>query len=428
MCVCRRPTDLFHLLKIPRAFRTIVVAGLGCSYLPLASAIGPPMGYDQWTTVVGTGAQAGQAVIQNTATNECATGTFTCTLIAEDDGWRYELVATDTGEQYTRMIMTEAGADGGLGAGGVGGDPTAGIGAGNDLAFTTETYTPMRGGTTADFVYAPDQTTLGLVAQGIAARQELQSVSAGADFVSTAEIQRGFARDVQATNEALGIKDGGSTPSDSLLVACGFVGDWNAGPGGPTPTQIMCAEALGEQAWDVKLTQTISDTANGMQSGFSNVIYNELPDVSTRGVNTNIVRGRVTDIWQDVTDISTGEAVNFDYRAREGRTGFKWYCGMGIVCGPYLVTKGGSLTLDGTTVSWSAADAVSVAWLGSDLSPMGYIRLSTPTETVVDQLVVPGVPADWPTALDADLNWPLEPNVSDPFAASAPRTLPPAFP
>jgi len=422
--------EIFNSRVIVIYFRTVVVSGFACFDLeiPRAYAVGPPMGYDQWTTVVGTGAQAGQAVIQNTAGNECATGTFTCSVIAEDDGWRYELIATDTGEQYTRMIMTEAAADGGLGAGGVGGDPTAGIGAGNELAFTTETYTPMRGGTTADFVYAPDQTTLGLVAQGIAARQEIQSTVTGGDFVSTAEIQRGFARGVQATNEALGIKDGGSTPSDPFLAECGFVGDWNAGPGGPTPAQIMCAEALGEQAWDIKLTQTVSDPANGMQSGFSNVIYNELPDVSTRGVNTNIVRGRVTDVWQDVTDTASGQAVKFDYRAREGRTGFKWYCGMGVVCGPYLVTKGGSLTLDGTTVSWNATDEVSVAWIGSDLSPMFYTRVSTATDTAVDQLFAPGIPASWPAATDADLNWPLEPYVSDPFAASAPRTLPPAFP
>jgi len=422
--------EIFNSRIIVVYCRTVVVSGLAYLDLeiPRSDAAGPPMGYDQWTTVVGTGSQAGQAVVQNAATNECATGTFTCTLIAEDDGWRYELIATDTGEQYTRMIMTEVAAGGGLGAGGAGGDPTAGIGAGNELAFTNETYTPMRGGTTADFVYAPDQTTLGLVAEGIAARQEIQSTVTGGDFVSTAEIQRGFARGVQATNEALGIKDGGSTPGNPMLAECGYTGDWNAGPGGPTSAQIMCAEALAAQAWDIKLEQTISDTATGMDAGFSNIVYNELPDVSTRGVSTNIVRGRVTDIWQDVTDTATGQTQKYDYRAREGRTGFSWYCGMGVVCGPYNLTKGGSITLGGTALSWNATDPVSVVWMGSDLSSMGFTRASTPTDTAVESIFVPIVPSTWPTAVDADLNWPLDPYLADPFAASVPRTSPPVFP
>ena len=412
-------------------YRIVIVSGLACFDLefPRAYAVGPPMGYDQWTTVVGTGSQAGQAVIQNTATNECATGAFTCTVIGEDDGWRYEAIETDTGERYFRMIMTEAAGDGGLGAGGSGGDPIAGIGAGNELAFTSETYTPMRSGSSGDFVFAPDQTTLGLVSQGIAARQEIQEATVtGTDFVTTAEIQRGFARGIQATNEALGIKDGGSTPGNPLLAACGFAGDWVAGPGGPTPAQIMCAEDLAAQAWDIKLEQTISDTATGIEAGFSNIVYTELPDVSTQKSSTSIVRGRITDIWQDVTDTLTGLAQKYDYRAREGRTGFQWYCGMGIVCGPNKLTGGGSITLGGTTLNWNAADRVSVAWLGSDLSPMGYTRASTDTATAVDQNLVPIVPSNWPTAADADLNWPLDPYVSDPFAASAPRTLPPAFP
>jgi len=416
--------------KIPFSFRAIAAFGFTYFYFLYAYATGPPMGYDQWTTVAGTGSRSGQAVIQNTGTNECATATFTCTLIAEDDGWRYELIETPGGEQYTRMLMTEAAANGGLGASRSGGDPAAAIGAGNEVAFTSETYTPMllRSGSSGNFVFADDQTTLARVAQGIAARQEVQSSATGGDFVSSAEIQRGFARDIQATNEALAIKDGGSTPSDPLLAQCGFVGDWHAGPGGPTTAQKQCAVALGDKAWDVKLTQTISDAASGIEAGFSNITYTELPDVSTRQVSTDIVRGRVTDIWQDVTDTSTGQLQKYDYRVREGRTGFKWYCGMGIVCGPYEVTRGGSIALDGTVLNWNTTDRVAVSWIGSDISPMGYTRASTANATVVDQNFTPTVPSSWPTATDADLNWALEPNVPDPFAGTAPRTSPPVFP
>ena len=165
-----------------------------------------------------------------------------------------------------------------------------------------------------------------------------------------------------------------------------------------------------------------------MEAGFSNIVYTELPDVSTRGTNTNIVRGRVTDIWQDVTDTATGQILKFDYRAREGRTGFSWYCGMGVVCGPDKLTAGGSITLGGTALSWNATDPVSVVWMGSDLSSMGYTQVSTATDTAVESIFVPIVPSNWPTAVDSDLNWPLDAYLSDPFAASAPRTLPPAFP
>lgn len=386
------------------------------------------MAYDQWTTVVGSGARAGQAVIQNTVTNECATGTLTCTLIAEDDGWRYEMIETSNGEQYTRMIMTDTAADGGLGAGSGGGDPNAGIGAGNELAFTSEIYTPIRSGSSSNFVFAPDQTTLGLVAQGIAARQEVQSTVAGGDLVSTTEIQRGFARGVRASNEALGIKDGGSTPSDPLLAECGYIGDWLPGSGGPTPAQKQCAKTLGDQAWDIKLNQTITDTTSGIEKGFSNIVYTELPDVSTHQVETNIVRGRVTDIWQDVSDTSTGQIQKYDFRSREGRTGFKWYCGAGISCGPYAVTQGGSITLNGTDLNWNKTDRVAIVWIGSDLGPMGYTRASTDAATVVEQSFVPSVPSSWPTAADADINWALDPNVPDPFTGKAPRTSPPTFP
>jgi len=375
-------------MQIKNAVRALIPAAAGTGAL-LSVAVawaagptpppGPPIEYGQWSVSTGT--------VIDTA---CSDLDVTCTQIASEDGFRYEYVETPNG-RFTRMILTDPG--------GLSGDET-------DLEFSTETYTPLlMRAITSGASALPD----GSVAQGLASRQIVRD-SAGT-METLAEIQRGFARAV---------------PSFGGVGSSGFLPD-----------------SLSDQAWSTKIQQRVYDTSAGgtVTQGADILTYTDLPSGPANSINTDNVRGQIVDIWQDISDSGTGNKQKFDYRVRSGDSGWvfgscfdPWY-----PCPPSITNGDGGTPLvlsNGSAVSWSAGDAITGLWIGSNISAFGLTEVSSPGNGTAR--IVGGDPnADaWQSAAADDLNWPLDPNVPDPFADPAsplslpgsPRTSAPSFP
>lgn len=321
----------------------LIACGL---YTSASLGSGPPVSYGQWS--------ASGGAITDTA---CGSAGVSCDLIAEGDGFRYEYVETAEGT-FSRMILTDSGASGDS----------------STLAFASENFAPFlqRSGTSSAFEFPGS----GLIAQGVAGQQVVRD---GA-MDSSAEIQRGFARDLS--------------------------------------TAGLANEAQAAEAWGIKLLQTNVDA--DVTSGFSAVVYNEVNNFPASTPDSDEVRGRAVDVWQTVTDASTGEKQEFDYRTREGYKGWHFF-----LCCTDPLTKGGSVTLDGTTVSWTAGEAVSAVWVGTNIGgdPFGYESVSDSTTASQSSLTDMG-PFDWQASSSDDMNWPL----NTWFAPLDPsRTSPPSF-
>ena len=335
---------------------------------------GPPIDYGQWSIVGGT--------VNDTA---CTDPNVDCTPIASEDGFRYELITTPNG-QFTRTIMTDPG--------GLSGDETS-------LEFSTESYTPLltRASTSGDSAL-PD----GSVAQGLAARQIVRD--AAGTMESLAEIQRGFARAV---------------PSFGGVSSSGQLG-----------------EVLSDQAWSTKIQQRLSQTSAGgtLTSGTNILTYTDLPSGPAGSIETNQVRGQIVDVWQDLTDSSTGTTQSFDHRERSGDTGWAFFCLNPFVPCPPSITNGGTVNMtNGESVTWAAGDAVTGTWIGSEIGGVFSLTEVSSSGNGTARYVGSDTTANgWPVAVEADLNWPIDPNVSDPFAdptlplslPGSPRTLPPS--
>jgi len=349
---------------------------------------GPPIAYGQWNVTNG--------IINDTA---CSAADVSCSPITSDNGFRYELVNTPLG-QFARMILTER----------------AATCVESTCNFSTETFTPMmmRAASSGDFLLSDGNT----VAQGIASRQVIRDASG--QLESTAEIQRGFARKVV-------FSPGPPTGDPSQQPP----------PGTATGASAPLTDEEYRKAWSTKLKQVVKEDSSSTKlvSGFSAVTYTEVNQFPASEINTDIVRGRLIDVWQGVTDKSTGQTQKLDYRVREGNTGWTFFCAeqWGIACPP-PVTNGGSIQLDSTLVTWNAGDRIAATWLGSDLGGV----LGTTTVAATDQFT--GVttsgrvqsfgdpqPVNWPSDPAADLNWPVS-GLADPGLPDAPRSEVPVIP
>jgi len=341
---------------------------------------GPPIAYGQWNVTNG--------VIDTSP--GCSGGGVSCSNIASDNGFQYEILNTPLG-QFARMILTEAGANG----------------TEADQTFSTETFTPMmmRAASSGDFLFSDGST----IAQGIASRQVIRDPSG--QLESTAEIQRGFARKV--------VFDFAGPPSDPQ----------NTPPPGSTPAPLTDEEY--RKAWSTKLTQVVKEDSSTTKlvSGFSAVTYTEVTQFPANEINTDIVRGRLIDVWQGITDKSTGQTQKLDYRVREGNTGWTFFCSelWGPQCPP-PVTNGGSIQLDSTLVAWNAGDRVAATWLGSDLGAvLGTTTVTANGVTGRVQSFGDPQPVNWPSDPAADLNWPVA-GLADPGLPDAPRSEVPVIP
>ena len=326
--------------KWPQA---LIIAACGF-YASTSLGAGAPVSYGQWS--------ASSGIITDSA---CGGG-VTCDLIAQGDGFRYEYVETPDGT-FSRLILTDTGVSGDI----------------SSLPFASENFTPflMRPADSGDFLFP----TSGLIAQGLA----MQQVVRDGAMDSSAELQRGFARDIKIAN--------------------------------------LTNEAQAAEAWGTKLFQTNSDA--GMSSGFSALVYNEVNGFPAPTPDSDEVRGKAVDVWQTVTDVSSGEKQEFDYRTREGYKGWHWF-----LCCTNTLTKGGSVTLDGTTVSWVAGGAVNAVWVGSNINGLfGYESVSGSTSASESSLIDTG-PFDWQALSSNDMNWPLNPWFAPPDSS---RTAPPSF-
>ena len=315
-------------------------------YTSTSLASGPPVSYGQWSASGGT--------ISDSA---CGGVGVSCTLIAEDDGFRYEYIETPDGT-FSRLILTDSGASGDS----------------STLSFASENFTPFlqRFGNSSAF----ELPGSGLIAQGVAGQQVIRDGS----MESSAEIQRGFARDLS--------------------------------------TAGLGSEEQATNAWGIKLLQTNVDP--DITSGFSAIVYNEVNTLPAATPDSDAVRGKAIDIWQTVTDTTTGDKQEFDYRTREGYKGWHFF-----LCCTDPLTKGGSVTLDGTTVSWAPGEAVSAVWIGSNINGdlFGYESVSDSTTASQSSLTDTG-PFSWQASSSADMNWPLNTWLA-PLDPS--RTSPPSF-
>ena len=321
---------------------------------------GPPIDYGQWSVAGGT--------VNDTA---CSDPDVLCTPIAEDDGFRYELIATPNG-QFTRTIMTDPG--------GVSGDETS-------LEFSSETYTPLLSRPSSSGASAlPD----GSLAQGLAARQIVRD--AAGTMESLTEIQRGFARAV---------------PSFGGVSSSGQLG-----------------EPLSDQAWSTMIQQRILDTSveGTITQGTSILTYTDLPSAPTGPPETNHVRGQLVDVWQELTDSDTGAIQKFDHRMRSGDTGWAFFCFDPYVPCPPSVTNGGTVNMtNGSSVTWAAGDAITGTWIADDIGVFSLTEVSSPGNGTARSVGASNTtPNGWQSAAADDLNWPLYPNVSDPFASPVP--------
>ena len=400
---------------------------------------GPPMAYGQWESNLVNG----KAVVTDNSA-ECTSPGWTCKTIAEDDGFLYQEVRTADGEIYTRLINLDPGS----------------VGTAATLDYSNETFTArMERNNDNDWVFADDQTTLGLAGQGIASRQIIRD--AANNYVSTTEIQNGFGRAVMGTN------DGFTGDPDAIYQYCSEV---PANIGNQAAIDA-CAQNLAEQAWSVKITESIVEA--DLDSQFSIVIYNDTnkqpsggPTGPVGGLQSNIQRGKLMDIAQNVLDTASGNSQRFDLRLREGRSGYDWFCDadgstFGVVrpC-TYDLTKGGSYTINGNTITWNATGRVEALWIGSTMGAgtgenfsftavqgtdlvwsgdafsqfvFDYVDNGTTNgqvKTTGTSVLVNGPPTPaggWPADPFADLNWPLDTaNVADPFT-TMPRTAPPSL-
>jgi len=147
------------------------------------------------------------------------------------------------------------------------------------------------------------------------------------------------------------------------------------------------------------------------------------------------VRGQIVDVWQDLTDNESGATQKFDHRERSGDTGWAFFCNTFITC-PQSIINGGTVNMtNGDSVIWAAGDAVTGTWIGSEIGGVfGLTEVSSPGNGKARYVGSDTTANGWPEAVDADLNWPLDPNVSDPFTdptsplslPGSPRTLPPS--
>ncbi len=412
-----------HLLATAVAFATAGLSLPAFATHPVtasAGRVGPPINYGLWSTQNTTG----QAEITDTASPCALDPNWTCKDIVKDDGFLYQQVTTADNVTYMRTIMV---------------DPGSPAGDATTLPFSNETYTPMKtiGANTADdwILGTSAPSTLGLAAQGLAARQIMRDASNG--FETTVELQNGFARGVMGTN------DGVSSPSDPIYHWCETT---TASPA----DAAACAQDLAEQGWSVKIEQFVTDRTtadSAFDSEFSLINYNEVNNSGGGSLQTATLRGQLIDIAQGVTDVPSGEKQKFDLRNRWGRAGYEWWCTDPWVPCRYDITEGDGgnpLVLGGTNVSWNAQDRIKTIWIGSDLGggltngefvlTTASVNGATPARELLLDTPPVAPPASWPTSPFADLNWAVDSaNVADPFAAPPglmepmPRTAPPAF-
>jgi hypothetical protein len=247
----------------------------------------------------------------------------------------------------------------------------------SNLAFSNEVYTPllMRADASGAFAFSS-----GLIAQGVASEQIIRDAA----LQSTVDIQRGFAR---------GLSLSGLSSTDEAAAA-----------------------------WAVNISENISD--QNLVQGFNAIVYTEVNSFPASTPESDIIRGRIVDLWQTISDPVTGQQQKFDARMRSGYMGWEWFS----FTPNYPVTLGDSATLGGSTVSWAAGDPVDVVWVASDFGNVqtGYQSVSNGSTTVTEFQQASTGPFDWPVVSSADLNWPLADNGIG--APDASRLAPPTFP
>lgn len=281
--------------------------GLPLFCLASAALAGPPVNYNGWDVTA-------EHAIDTTAS--CSVAGITCTTMVEDSGFLIQKVETP-GSIYMRYIVT---------------DPTA-TGATSALDFTAETFVP--------FAFNNESIT-----QGIASMQVMRDTAGG--FEASAELQRSMMR--------------------------------FSDPSMPTFNHEVSYTDPAEM-YTMKLSQKITDAANGYVDTFDYTQYTAF--ATTPGINpdSDDVIGRILDIGQK---IDIGEAVDpaskqqfFEHKRRMGKTGNVDFVPFWITqqnnAGNYYynpgdpISKAGSLTLGGDTVSWADGDEIVSNWLVQEL-------------------------------------------------------------
>ncbi len=256
------------------------------------------------------GWSASAGAIDTTAS--CSTTGITCTTQVQDNGFLIEKVET-ADYTYLRFVVT---------------DPNA-TGATSDLGFAAETFIP--------FAFNSGPTSG--ITQGISSLQVIREAATG--FESSAELQRSMMR---FTNPALRV-------FTDMLEA--------------TPPEDM---------YSIKLSQTITDAANGYADTFDYLGYTAFATVPNMNPDSDVTIGLIMDITQQV-DI--GEAIDptakqqiFQQKRRMGVSG-------NIVTKPtfsntnYFIegnplSTANNMTLGGTTVTWADGDEIVSNWLAQE--------------------------------------------------------------
>ena len=246
----------------------------------------------------------------------CSASGITCTTQVQDDGFLIEEVKTED-YTYLRFVVT---------------DPNA-TGSTSDLDFAAETFVPIAFNSTP---FSGTDSTSG-ISQGISSLQVIREAATG--FESTAELHRSMMR---FTNPALRVF------TDTLE---------------PTPPEEM---------FSIKLSQSITDEANGYIDTFDYMHYTAFATGPGLNPDSDEVLGRVMDITQRV-DI--GEAVDpaakqqfFQQKRRMGVSG-------NIATAPFFggdtnyfiqgepLSTANNMALGGTTVAWADGDEIVNNWL-----------------------------------------------------------------
>ncbi len=282
---------------------------IGLPLLCLASSVfaGPPVNYNGWT--------ANDGVIDTAGS--CGTG-ITCTTMVEDAGFLIQQIDVkdplDSSKNYTYIRYIVA-------------DPTA-TGDTTNLGFTAETFIP--------FAYNSEG-----MSQGIASMQIMRDTTAG--FEATAELQRSMMR---FSNPAM------RTITDEMSYT--------------DPAEM----------YTMKLSQKITDPDNNYADTFDYTHYTEFAIVPSINPDSDKVIGRVLDISQQV---AIGEAIDpaskqqfFEHKRRMGKTGNVeikpgWAGSSNYLTEGTPISKAGSLTLGGDTVSWADGDEIVSNWLVQEL-------------------------------------------------------------
>jgi len=203
-------------------------------------------------------------------------------------------------------------------------DPTA-TGATTDLNFAAETFIP--------FAFQGDG-----ISQGVASMQVIREAATG--FESSAELQRAMMRFSNPAMADFGVTIPPTAPEDMYTI---------------------------------KLSQTISDAANGYADTFDFTGYTAFATASNMNPDSDVTIGSIMDITQRV-DI--GEAIDpaskqqyFEQKRRMGITGnieTEPFPSNGYFVEGTPLSTANNLTVGGTNVTWADGDEIVSTWLAQE--------------------------------------------------------------